>query len=204
MKIIMFLSSLIITVGLLASSAEDTNLSQARLKIMLKTVEPWPCLDTNYPSTNWAQLVAAAKIFQKSSPSTVEQALRQYQMGGATNGEFQRFNDEQLDNDTKLYLLMRVVFDLPETVPANTKQIIVFGYWSGRWLKENGEMNSDGTINLAWPIRWNHGHPELIGGCIGLQGVDTRYDAGAEYQYFRGKYPYRNLSEFKEQLVGDP
>jgi ATP/maltotriose-dependent transcriptional regulator MalT len=117
-------------------------------------------------------------------------------MGGKTNDNFQRLDEIQLENDTKLYLLMRLVFDLPEAVPASTNQIVVFGYWSGRWLKENGEINSDGTFNRAWPIRWNHGHPNLLAGWVGLEGVNTRYDAAAEFSYCLTNYPMRDLKRF--------
>jgi hypothetical protein len=65
--------------GLSVSSAEYTNIGPDHLEEILKSVQPWPGFGTNYPSTNWVHLIAAARIVQKSSSNMVEQALLQYQ-----------------------------------------------------------------------------------------------------------------------------
>ena len=159
-------------------------LNKYALEKALAEIDPWPNWSTNYSRTNWIRLVAMAKVLQQSSPEMVEAALSNYQS--------QRSNlmDESvIRDDGKLYLLMRVLFDLPESAPMGNGA----RYFAG-WISQRTEVNSDGTVNLAWPITWNRGHPELISGCIGLQGINARYQAAAEYDYFYHKYKMRDLS----------
>jgi hypothetical protein len=172
----------------------STTLSVAHLEALMRPIEPWPGWGTNYSRSNWVLLVAAAKVIQGSSAATVGKALERYQMGNSTNRDLQPLSKE-LDNDTKLYLLMRVVFDLPEALQLPKKRLpFAFGCWAGLFLKQDGETNTDGTFNLAWPIRWNRGHPALLAGWIGYEG--PRYHAAGEYHYFRQKYRFRDLSSF--------
>ena len=69
----------------------------------------------------------AAKVIQVSNPQHVENALQAYQ--------------EDHDNeDDKLFLLMRVVFELPETRPLGDRM----GAWIpafGGWLDTSGSDN---------------------------------------------------------------
>src|SRR5947209_1650099 len=47
-------------------------------------------------------------------------------------------------NDGKLFLLMRIVFAVPERASAMER------YYP--WWTRAGEENSDGTFNVAWPL----------------------------------------------------
>jgi len=88
---------------------------------------------------------------------------------------------------------MRTVFDLPESVPKNGKE------WPNRhsWVTSGVEpIDSSDTVNLAWPIKWNSGRPELLVELLGLQG--QRYDAAKEYAYYKQKYRFRDLSSFSK------
>ena len=144
---------------------------------MLLNVDPWPDTSTNYSETNWEHLVVIAKIIQKSDSESVCKTLQRYQQNHV--------------NDSKLYLLMRMVFDLPEHASNDTN-------WSyfGCWLTARTEYNANGTINRAWPIMWKSGDPCLISGFLGIQGFEN-YNAAKEFLYFRGKCSFRDLSSFK-------
>jgi hypothetical protein len=163
----------------------------------MQAVEPWPGYGTNYSSVNWMRLILVAKVIQKEPPKAVEALFYHYQLIGSTNQDFQNFNEEQLQNDTKLFLLMRVIFQLPEALHADKKSLPIFGGWMGRWPVSNGEINSNGTFSIAWPMKWSNGHPKLIAGWLGLQGIKSRYNAVDEYKYFLQNYPMRDLSLFK-------
>jgi len=160
----------------------------------MKLANPSPRPGTNYSRLGWAQLVAVARVIQRSAPSSVGTALHEYQLLGCEKGKFEFAPVEQIKNDWKLYLVMRIVFDLPESVPKERKE----WPWIGSWMTSGAEaIDSSGASNLAWPIKWNAGQPELIAECLGLQG--QRYDAAKEYAYYQQKYRFRDLSEFKEE-----
>lgn len=141
----------------------------------LEHILPWPDYSTNYSKASWDGLILAAGAIQNSDPQVVEDALQNYQ---------ETHNRNQ--DDRKLLLLMRVAFDLPETRPR--EQWVGFGGWRDLSGSENMRTNA------AWPISWNHGKPILIVGFTLFQG--QRYDAAAEYRYFVGKYPARDLASF--------
>lgn len=143
-------------------------------------VLPWPDHATNFLKASWDGLILAGRVAQKNDPQRVEEGLRNYQ----------KSHDQ---DDDKLLLLMRVVFDLPETrvLGENIQSggwIIAFGGWMDATGSENRKTNA------AWPITWNNGNPKLLVGFAGFQG--PRYSAAAEFHYLRGKYPSRNLASY--------
>ena len=168
----------------LSAFSQTTNgIQEKELTHLLATVADWP---NHFPDSNgipyvgWDRLVAVARDVQKKDSGSVTQALRACQ---TTNTGI----------DRKLFLLLRMIFELAENVPEAQSEM------SGGWITASSNINSDGTINMAWPITWNHGKPKLVCGAIGLQG--PRFDAAAEYEYFQARYPMRNLSLFN--LNGD-
>lgn len=155
--------------------------SSTRLAKLLNRVEPWPNQNVPWPHAieyshaSWAALVSAAKVMQESNPQFMERTLRGYQ----------RVHDRSSD-DSKLLLVLRVAFDLPETRPLEKR--VGFGGW--RDLTDSDNMKT----NAAWPISWNSGHPKLIVGFTLFEG--ERYDAATEFTYFANKYPARDLTSF--------
>jgi hypothetical protein len=65
------------------------------------------------------------------------------------------------------------------------------------------DRNTDGTFNIAWPIDWNSGRPNLITGETSIQGFVGTYDIAGEYDYFSLQYPLRDLSEVHVKLATD-
>jgi len=161
----------------------DLNELKAMFSAILDKVEPWPEHQIPgphaiaYSQSNWNEIVSAAKIIQNQSSNVVVEIL----------GEYQKAHDlGSRTDDSKLLLLLRVVFDL-----SNAKEEAV---WPGRgaWLDHSGDENI--TITPAWPVTWRNGKPELLVGFTTYQG--RRYSAANEYIYFLSKYPKRDLSSF--------
>jgi hypothetical protein len=156
-----------------------------RLAELMASVEEWSS-DANYSQDGWSKLIRAAKIIQTNTPESVEKALFDYQMNDSRHGDFENMTVHALGNDGKLFLLMRVVFELPERAATEPTRF-------GEWIGNERAKNRNGTFNLAWPLRWHDGHPVLTYGCIGIQGYKVRYKAREEYRYFRDTFPKRNL-----------
>jgi hypothetical protein len=51
----------------------------------------------------------------------------------------------------------------------------------------------NGKFNLAWPLRWNHGTPEITDRCRGRSG--PLYDPVAEFEYYLKTYKFRSLKD---------
>ena len=91
---------------------------------------------------------------------------------------------EAEQDETRLFLLQRVVFDLPESAPESERR--PFKGWVN-WPAPG----LDGTVSIAWPISWSGGRPALVDPYVGSEG--RPYDAAAEYRHFRENYSLRAL-----------
>jgi hypothetical protein len=149
-----------------------------RLKRAINKIEPWTA-STNYSVAGWKQLVAAAKKFQDSTPDFANTAV----------GELLENNAGQPGlavAQAKIFLLLRMVFELPENSPG--QPVIAANYFRGR-----SDMNPDGTFNLAWPISLSAGLPRLVSGCEGVAG--DNYSPQKEFNYLRFHFKYRDLAK---------
>jgi len=183
MRRILSISVLFFLAQLSCFPDEVTNtLSQQRFLDLLATIRPWQsALKEDYKAQDWDRLVETARIMQKFTPSSVQNVLKESQT-----------NNIGFD-DSKVYLLFRVMFALPEHAPA--RELFGFGWWVQMEFPDETPNNKDGTVNLAWPISWNNGKPLLVSGFQGYQGPP--YDAVAEFDYLLKHYKYRDLSKYK-------
>ncbi len=164
-------------------------LTEQELRRLLLPVKGWDQFDgQGYSSNDWENLVIAAKAIQDSSPNSVERAMWLYQLDGHPTNEFSAFFPP--DFDTKLFLLMRVIFDLPDSIRG---RIIMYGAWE----IGPGIYNSDGSLNQSWPIKWDNSHPKIIYRFAGIEGINGRYNASREFAEFLTNYPMRDLSSFR-------
>jgi len=148
-----------------------------QLKRAINKIEPWTA-STNYGPAGWKQLVAAAKKYQTSAP----------ELANVTVGELLEKNAGQPGLavlQAKVFLLQRMVFELPENSPG--QPMISANYFRGRT-----DINPDGTFNLAWPISLGAGPPRLVSGCDGLAGEN--YSPQKEFNYLRFHFKYRDLA----------
>lgn len=161
----------------------EHTLDQKRFADLLVKIRPWQsALKEDYKTQDWDRLVETAQIVQKFTPSSVRNVLEESQT-----------NQIGLD-DSKVYLLFRVMFALPEHAPA--KEQFGFGWWIQTEFPDESPINKDGTVNLAWPISWNNGRPHLISGFQGYEGPP--YRAAPEFDYLMKHYKYRDLSKYSK------
>jgi hypothetical protein len=149
-----------------------------RLKRAINKIEPWTTT-TNYTLAGWKQLVAAAKKFQASTPDLANAAVSELLENNANKPELAIVQ-------AKTFLLLRMVFELPENSPG--QPVMTANYFRGYT-----DMNPDGTFNLAWPISLNAGSPRLVAGCEGSAG--DNYSPQKEFNYLRFKFKYRDLAK---------
>jgi len=90
---------------------------------------------------------------------------------------------------SKLYLLLRLLFDVPEA----SNVVAIFGAWIG----EGGPYPYDGseTVNLLWPLGYQNQRLILKSGFEGYLGAP--YDGLAEYDFFASRFPWRAADELR-------
>ena len=147
------------------------------LKALIGSLRTWSRPE-DFSGDDRQKYITAAKTVQETDPQIVEAALAEF-IADATREAFTGYESE-----SKPFLLMRVVFDLPEAAPEHMR--LLFKGWTN-WPR----AAADGSVNLAWPISWQSGRPELIASYSGSEGKP--YDAVGEYRYFRSHFPYRPL-----------
>jgi hypothetical protein len=141
-----------------------------------RQLAPWRS-DSDFTRDDWEMYINAARLLQKSDPQTVARALV-------------RFLDEAHDsdavkNETRVFLLLRLVFDLPTRAPVPERR--VFKGWTN-WP----DPDSEGSVNLSWPVSLRAGRPRLLARYEGSDG--PRYGAVEEYRYLLARYPFRSLA----------
>jgi hypothetical protein len=150
------------------------------LKRAINKMEPWTA-STNYSTAGWKQLVAAAKKFQASTPDLANAAVSDLLESNANKPGLATVQ-------AKTFLLLRMVFELPENSPG--QPVTTANYFRGYT-----DMNPDGTFNLAWPISLSAGPPRLVSGCEGSAGGN--YSPQKEFNYLRFKFKYRDVTKIQ-------
>jgi hypothetical protein len=144
---------------------------------------------TSFTCDDWDNYLRVAGVVQQTSHAAVEAAMEQF-VKDAVCEPFSGYLSE-----SKLFLLMRVVFDLPEVAPQALRR--VFRGWTN-WPIADGQ----GKVSLAWPISWQSGRPELVASYEGAEGKP--YGAVAEYRYFRQRFPFRSLDAWVHKAHATP
>lgn len=144
-----------------------------------RLLAPWS-YDRSYSMEDWERYIDAAQLVQESDPADVERAVAQLME------QSEGFNN--VENETRLFLLLRIVFELPEHAQASKRR--VFKGWVN-WP----EPDSRGYVNLSWPVGWRDNRPYLLARYEGAEG--PRYAAIEEYRYLLANFPFRKLSDRK-------
>ena len=175
------------------------SLTQREIVDSIASIEPWN-VDGTYSEQAWKRLLQTAKALQKCDTNTVARALaKESSTTNAVRNVIAKYVPKKekpnyrgsYEEDSKPFLLLRIMFELPEHAPAD--QRFASKGWH-RSLDLEGRLsghNVDGTVNLAWPIAWQNCQPTLTAGCIGSSGPP--YDARAEYMFMLSRFPPRNL-----------
>lgn len=149
---------------------------------MLALLKPWPATEQMSP-LGWVGHLSVANFLQHLDSNLVA-------------GTIGAFHDCRPATYTSLFLLPRVVFELPERIAMEEFPQFAFlcAPLGAPWEYPDGV-----TINAAWPISWKGSMPELIAGCSPMFG--DHYDPESEYRFLKNRFPYRDLREPLQALV---
>lgn len=154
----------------LSQSSFDTK----HLKSLLDTLPPWSNRD--FTELEWQQFRNAAEVFRDSNPWAVEAALSEF-VQQSISKDYQGF-----DPESKPFILMRILYDLPEEAPA--AEFKSFKGWTN-WPTPDRH----GKVSLSWPVSWSQERPRLVAAYAGSMSLP--YAAAAEYRWFLDHYPFR-------------
>lgn len=146
--------------------------------VLLDSLPPWADKD-DFDEQVWAHYIDVARIVQGIDPDNVESILHTF-IRQAIKEEFSGYESE-----SKAFILMRVVFDIPEQAPVTER--FSFKGWVN-WP----QPDANGQVNLAWPVSWDGGQPHLVASYAGSMGVP--YAADKEYLFLRERFSYRQLT----------
>lgn len=143
----------------------------------------WVVRRRRHPFAGRHRVVRGRRLVQKLPSDDVVAALREYSKRIlAKKGEF---SDE---DESRVFLLMRVLFDLPQSAPAASRRI--HKGWTN-WPAPD----KDDQVTMAWPISWHLRKPELVAPRAGSRGMP--YDAENEYRSFLKQYLFRDLKRIR-------
>jgi hypothetical protein len=155
----------------------------------LEALKPWGGAD--YTKDGWDRLVSLGMLVQRMDPNEVSSAIHEF-LTTVHNPSETGF----VGQNTKLLLLLRIVFDLPERFPAERR------FFGEGFLTVPFEWKAPRRVSVSWPIAWNLGRPQLLAICLGKCG--SPYDAAAEYRYFHSRYRLRDLSVYWNEPPTSP
>jgi hypothetical protein len=143
----------------------------------LHSLSPWQKQD-DFTAQDWERYMEVARLIQSADPDTAAAALDEF-VRQALQEEFRGYESE-----SKAFLLMRVVFELPELAGVDERRS--FKGWPN-WP----DADANNQVNLSWPVSWEGGSPRLLVSYDGSMGLP--YSAEAEYRFLLDKYPFRKL-----------
>jgi len=152
--------------------------SRHQLESRMAQIEPWGS-STAYSEAGWKHLIQTARACQEASSALTAAALEEHLQS------FSAKPDDLPIAQGKVFLLLRVMFDLPDSTPAGP------GVSLAGWNRGGTDVNPDGTFDQAWPLLWNQGRPRLVSGRNGAAGAE--YSAAKEYAMLRYRFKYREL-----------
>jgi hypothetical protein len=159
-------------------------MTEEELAKMFNSLHPWSHR-SGLTARDWDNYEKVARAVQQTDPRVVEGALQSF-MESEGDSPVTDYTDE-----SKLFLLMRVLFDLPESAPVEER------HQRKGWI--NWPLpDANGKVSLAWPISWAHGKPELVASYEGSEGPP--YPAVADYRYLKSHYPFRTLDPAQKNV----
>ncbi len=152
-------------------------ISEEELVNQIKALPAWKT-EGDFTEEEWKRYFEVSRIAQQGQPEIVERALDRLVAAAQSDPPT---SDE---TESKPFLLLRILFAMPERVPADERRS--FKGWTNWPKPDAGEL-----VDLSWPISWVNGKPALSAWYEGSMGLP--YAAGSEYRYLRQKYAYRTI-----------
>jgi hypothetical protein len=152
---------------------------------LFHTITPWAS-PLDYGSAEWAYIIGVAKTVQRTDPQVTVDAMDMF-MDKVWGAEY---ND---GGELELFLLMRVVFELPEDAPIEDLRHV--RYIGMSWE----EARKGNRANLSWPISWTDGGPRIVSSPGFITGPP--YNPSEEFEHLLRRYPFRDLSSYRRPQV---
>lgn len=174
------------------SAAMDVDEIQRRIERLPEWPHRWrtPILDED----EWLRIVELAQQLQRQPVDKVRRALVEY----ISSTDSIPFAPTKW---SKVFLLLRVMFDLPDEAYDKRKperpQIAGGGFGSAYRGLSAREIKKRG-MRLSWPISWRDGIPQLECRLGGYNG--SPYDVDAEFSLLLKHYGFRDLHAVAEAL----
>ncbi len=133
----------------------------------------------DYITTSALLVNTARQVQQTTNPSSLRNSLVNYENTFAGTSEY-------VDQMSKVYLLLRVMYQLPQEMNSNNAK--TFGGWTHPSI---GNANS---YNMSWPVSVTQSPSGIMVNIDKYRGFIGRgYNAAAELDYFNANFPKRNL-----------
>lgn len=145
--------------------------------LALERMPPWSRITaTNSDPDSRVKILSELEVVNRQDTQDLRQAVNLYW----TREVISKPSDE-LEAASRLFVLNRYVFNVPEWIPQGSKG---YGVWKGVPVQ-------DGNINLMWPLSLREGHIDLLGNYAGYWGPP--YLGLDEFDDFTSRYGRRNL-----------
>ncbi|MBI3586726.1 MAG: hypothetical protein HY088_06320 [Ignavibacteriales bacterium] len=154
---------------------EEESGTMANNDSLAQLIEAIPLWTKGYSDTETKQLISSSKAIAKYS-------LDDIRRGVASFFKTHKSDKKAIDNLSKVYLLLRVIFDVPQSIER--KQAKVFGGWDHPSIEERAEV-----FNLLWPLELKDSKIQVKGTFSGYHGII--YDAVGEFDFFKAKFKTR-------------
>jgi hypothetical protein len=145
-------------------------------------LRPWK--QDQFADSDWALYFQTAKLIQECDERERVQLFEKIR-------ERYTKRDDNDELQSKLFILIRIVFDLP--VKIDSSMFRSFKGWDN-WPKPD----DSGKVSVSWPIGWEKGKPFLADFYKGSSGKP--YALKEEYEYFKKAYAYRKISGIENGL----
>ena len=154
----------------------------------LNKLPEWSKTIDSRHQADWSGLKPAALAFLKMSPEERKSAVAEY-------GKLYCFPKLDLPKASGLYLLFRVVFDLP-LVGMDRSKASAFGGWL------HPSIGEPGLYLISWPVEVTHEHGRMsvkIDRYTGYSGKG--YDAAGEFDFLRENFKLRDEAALQSMTV---
>lgn len=132
----------------------------------------------NDDTNQYLKTLKAAALFLSNKPSYIRHTIIRFY-------SLYRHIDQHFDYDLHMYIILRLLFDVPEEYPIEDSK----GF-DGFWGFQQPICST--TCNLLWPLGYQNGNLAFIDQVIGRS---SEYNIDREYDYFATRFPLRAIEE---------
>jgi hypothetical protein len=151
------------------------------IPMTVRMIQMIPSWTIDYSASDQEAFRAQIKVLKQYSETEIAEAVHWIE----TNYD-SRCVEEYTDHMTRIFLMMRALYDVPEQVPRNLAR----NY--GCWVRE-GARDSKDQFDLQWPLRNVNGELTVVGKFAGSNCL--HYNASGELRYISSYFPRRSKTD---------